>query len=172
MGQILLHEALWAENFLWLESERCSRSGSQRDSKCVKNAMCNCWFWNIAGSMKRQERSVWVLRGSPQLTAYRKMEPCSTTSRNYILPTIWLHLRASFFLEPPERNTALLTHLEFNLERPGTQKFCWATPCLNSLTHRNWDNKWRLFQATKCVWLFFYSCNRKIMYLYSLNLWK
>jgi len=116
------------------------------------------------------ERSLWVLRGSPQLTAYREMEPCSTTSMNYILPTIWWNLRASFFLESPERNTALLTHVEFNLERPKTQKFCWATPCLDSLTRRNWDNKWRLFQAT--MWLFSYRCNRKIMYLYSLSLWK
>ena len=110
-------------------------------------------FWDGGG----QEIGTWgwPLRSEngPCQQPAENRAPSPVTKRNWILPTTWMILEAESVLESAEKNTV------------------WPVPWFGSCEiHQGhlgfwpaemWDNKWILFQAAKCVVIFFFTQEQK-----------
>ena len=94
-GLILTSELLKAENFLQLESERCSRGKSEKDLKCERNLtppLLKGVTWKTWEGMWEASRSI----AGSQLMVLGKWEPQSYNF-NKIQPIPWTARRQIFF---------------------------------------------------------------------------
>ena len=87
-GLILTSELLKAENFLQLESERCSRGKSEKDLKYERNLTHRCWRGSH-GKHEKEYRHLPRAKINPWLACWWKNRDLSLTSAwDWILPAV------------------------------------------------------------------------------------